>query len=182
MTPRPINYAHRAPRRAFRGTALTLPRVPLRSARRCSRRLLMWIGRGEYSANAKRRDDSGLIFYLSRALHVSGRPRHKHARACDEPSSRRGSRSAYRMEMRGDAKREDLASLGNDRVGVRVPGVGSVPTRSQKLRVEPHRGQRYLRLGGFQGIDTYTSKGFVIGGVEYQGNVFLYQELSLMWG
>ena len=37
-------------------------------------------------------------------------------------------------------------------------------------------------LGGSQGIDTYTSKGFVIGGVEYQGNVFLYQELSLMWG
>ena len=37
-------------------------------------------------------------------------------------------------------------------------------------------------LGGSQGIDTYTSKGFVIGGLEYQGNVFLYQELSLMWG
>ena len=27
----------------------------------------------------------------------------------------------------------------------------------------------------------YTSKGFVVGGVEYQGNVFLYQELSLLW-
>ena len=37
-------------------------------------------------------------------------------------------------------------------------------------------------VGGSQGIDTYTSKGFVIGGVEYQGNVFLYQELSLLWG
>ena len=27
----------------------------------------------------------------------------------------------------------------------------------------------------------YTSRGFVIGGVEHQGNVFLYQELSLLW-
>jgi len=37
-------------------------------------------------------------------------------------------------------------------------------------------------VGGSQGIDTYTNKGFVIGGVEYQGSVFLYQELSLLWG
>ncbi len=37
-------------------------------------------------------------------------------------------------------------------------------------------------VGGSQGIDTYTSRGFIIGGVEYQGNVFLYQELSLLWG
>lgn len=28
----------------------------------------------------------------------------------------------------------------------------------------------------------YTSKGFVVGGVEHQGNVFLYEELSLLWG
>mmetsp|Transcript_17457 Transcript_17457/g.43238 ORF Transcript_17457/g.43238 Transcript_17457/m.43238 type:complete len:190 (-) Transcript_17457:915-1484(-) len=30
-------------------------------------------------------------------------------------------------------------------------------------------------------IESYSIKGFVVGGVEYQGSVFLYQELSLLW-
>ena len=32
-----------------------------------------------------------------------------------------------------------------------------------------------------QVIDMYTPRGFVVGGVEYRGSVFLYQELSLLW-
>ena len=57
-----------------------------------------------------------------------------------------------------------------------------MPTRSQNFASSPIEDSDIFGLGGSQGIDTYTSKGFVIGGVEYQGNVFLYQELSLMWG
>ena len=72
----------------------------------------MWIGRGVESHKAQRRDSPVVSFFPRAPLcqddHDTG------TRACDEPSSRRGSRSAYGMEMRGDVKHEDLASLGND--------------------------------------------------------------------
>ena len=38
-----------------------------------------------------------------------------------------------------------------------------------------------MGAGGSSVIDTYTERGFVVGGVEHRGSVFLYQDMTLLW-
>ena len=83
LTPRPINKAHRPPKRAIRGTALTQPRDRTPSV---STSLLSSTPKcGSVVVSIRQTPNGVMIRGLfstvpSKGTHVSGRPRHKHAR------------------------------------------------------------------------------------------------------
>ena len=102
LTPRPINYAHRAPRRTFAGQHLRC-RVSAPRSARCSRR--PWVDR-PVRLQRQTGDDSGAYFLPSR--HPRSTALHCHAR--DEPP-------APRLEERishGARRRQARTVSGND--------------------------------------------------------------------
>ena len=55
-----------------------------------------------------------------------------------------------------------------------------VPT-GRRYSSNPMEDFDLMGAGGSSVIDTYTERGFVVGGVEHRGSVFLYQDMTLLW-
>ena len=74
-----------------------------------------------------------------------------------------------------------VLSGGARALALRGPGRVSPVLTGRRYSSNPAEDFDLMGAGGSSVIDTYTERGFVVGGVEHRGSVFLYQDMTLLW-
>ena len=74
-----------------------------------------------------------------------------------------------------------LAAGGARALALRGRGRASPVLTGRRYSSNPMEDFDLMGAGGSSVIDTYTERGFVVGGVEHRGSVFLYQDMTLLW-
>ena len=74
-----------------------------------------------------------------------------------------------------------VLSGGARALALRAPGRVSPVLTGRRYSSNPMEDFDLMGAGGSSVIDTYTERGFVVGGVEHRGSVFLYQDMTLLW-
>lgn len=74
-----------------------------------------------------------------------------------------------------------LGAGGARALALRGRGRASPVLTGRRYSSNPMEDFDLMGAGGSSVIDTYTERGFVVGGVEHRGSVFLYQDMTLLW-